>query len=67
MEAAARTCHFSVALLVMIYSGWNLLFAVPSHPIVAIVSFLISLVPLWVGLYAKRKTVFQLLLLGYWF
>jgi cytochrome b561 len=64
-EFAARVLHIVIGVLCFAVSGWQLFFADQFNPY-AFGGFLIfGLCPLLVGLLGDRKTVLQLLFLGW--
>lgn len=64
-EIAARVFHVVIGLLLLGVAGWFLFYVSPFNPYGFFGFFVFGAVPLLVGFFGSRKTVFQLLLLGW--
>ena len=65
-EFIARMAHLCIALTVLGFSIWAFSYIEPMYRLLYVALLLLGLVPLYIGLCGQRKTVFKMLLLGYW-
>lgn len=64
-EIAARVFHVVIGLSLLGVAGWFLFYVSPFNPYGFFGFLVFAAVPLLIGFFGSRKTVFQLLLLGW--
>lgn len=66
-ESVARKAHICIGLAIIAFASCLLATGDGSNKLLILGFVFLGLVPVGVGLFSRRKAVFQTLFLGYWF